>query len=165
MMSAPSQVSKADSHLNLEPINLASADSYPSLELVSLASPAAPAEHPLSLSTSSKGSAKSIGIVFDDLNYKIIGKKKEEKSLITSATGRVQPGRLTAIMGASGAGKTTFLNLLSGRIKASKEKLVTGQVRVNGVENKNVQRISGYVMQEDVLLPHLVRVIIAIRSS
>lgn len=34
------------------------------------------------------------------------------KDILKGLTGVIQPGRLTAVMGASGAGKTTFLNVL-----------------------------------------------------
>lgn len=130
------------------------------LELVNIApvpAVAKQAERPLSLSAKKNKSTASIGITFENLTYKIVQKDKTEKALIDAASGCVRPGRLTAIMGASGAGKTTFMNLLAGRIKANSTRHVTGSVRVNGQENKHVQRISGYVLQEDVLLPHLVR--------
>lgn len=35
-----------------------------------------------------------------------------EKHILTSVTARFRPGHLTAIMGASGAGKTSLLNIL-----------------------------------------------------
>ena len=126
-----------------------------SIELVTVPV-AAPAASRLSLATTKTSAVVPIGLAFEDLTYRIVTKDKTQKALIDGATGRVQPGRLTAIMGPSGAGKTTFMNLLAGRIMPSKERLVTGSVRINGDESKHIQRISGYVLQEDVLLPHLV---------
>ena len=54
-------------------------------------------------------------------------------------------------MGASGAGKTTFLNVLSGHANAQSQ---SGSIKVNGDEVKGgmMRRISGFVHQEDVLL-------------
>lgn len=39
-----------------------------------------------------------------------------KKPVLKGVSGRAEPGRLTAIMGPSGAGKTTLFNCLSGRI-------------------------------------------------
>jgi ABC-type multidrug transport system ATPase subunit len=64
--------------------------------------------------------------------------------------GRLQAGSVTAIMGPSGAGKTTFLNALSGRATYGK---ITGQVFINGKEDKieSVSRLVGFVPQEDTM--------------
>ena len=37
------------------------------------------------------------------------------KAILKGIDGIIQPGRTTAVMGASGAGKTTYLNVLVGR--------------------------------------------------
>ena len=39
----------------------------------------------------------------------------KQLELLKGITGVFQPGVLTALMGASGAGKTTFLDILAGR--------------------------------------------------
>ena len=39
----------------------------------------------------------------------------KELELLKGVTGAFQPGVLTALMGASGAGKTTFMDVLAGR--------------------------------------------------
>ena len=46
-----------------------------------------------------------------------------ELELLKGITGAFQPGVLTALMGASGAGKTTFMDVLAGR-KNSKALLI-----------------------------------------
>ena len=49
-----------------------------------------------------------------------------ELELLKGITGAFQPGVLTALMGASGAGKTTFMDVLAGR-KNSEALLITLQ--------------------------------------
>ncbi|CAN0338959.1 unnamed protein product, partial [Hapterophycus canaliculatus] len=75
-------------------------------------------------------------------------------------------GTVTAIMGPSGAGKTSLLNALAGRIDtvrrsnaggaggAGRRGLgLTGEVRLNGeaVGAAEIRNLSAYVTQEDVL--------------
>lgn len=49
-----------------------------------------------------------------------------KKTILHNISGTIRGGRLTAIMGCSGAGKTTFLSALLGRIPVS-----AGQIRIN----------------------------------
>ncbi|MQL99748.1 hypothetical protein Taro_032476 [Colocasia esculenta] len=57
-----------------------------------------------------------------DVGYKIETKKgspNAERYILQGVTGSVNPGEVLALMGPSGGGKTTLLNLLSGRMKVS----------------------------------------------
>ncbi|KAJ3378057.1 hypothetical protein HDU84_007977 [Entophlyctis sp. JEL0112] len=60
--------------------------------------------------------------------------------------------RFTAVMGASGAGKTSFLNLLAGEMKIGN---MTGEIKVNSVPvtGAEMKDISGFVFQDDIILP------------
>ncbi|KAJ3191813.1 hypothetical protein HK101_007396 [Irineochytrium annulatum] len=70
------------------------------------------------------------------------------KSILKGVSGRIRSGRMTAIMGPSGAGKTTFMNVLMGKAKRT-----GGELRINGVtaELAAYKRIIGYVPQEDIM--------------
>ena len=63
------------------------------------------------------------------------------------------PGQTCFIMGASGAGKTSLLNVISDRIKTDKNKVLTGEVAANGekLSQRNFGTIGAYVMQDDIL--------------
>jgi ABC transport system ATP-binding/permease protein len=63
-------------------------------------------------------------------------------------------GQLLGIMGASGAGKSTFLNILNGTEKPSK-----GTVNINGIsiheEPQKVEGLIGHISQDDLLMEEL----------
>ena len=69
-------------------------------------------------------------------------------------TGAFRPGVLTALMGESGAGKTTLMDVLAGRKTVG---TITGDIRVNGFpkDNDSFNRIAGYVEQTDTHTPEL----------
>ncbi|KAH8702827.1 hypothetical protein GQ44DRAFT_631213 [Phaeosphaeriaceae sp. PMI808] len=72
--------------------------------------------------------------------------------LISSVTGNLQKGTLCGILGPSGAGKTTLMKLLMGKLKPTE-----GTVEVNGVQTKlsRYRKLIGYVPSNDILSPHL----------
>ncbi|KAI4235961.1 MAG: hypothetical protein LQ349_002836 [Xanthoria aureola] len=72
------------------------------------------------------------------------------RTLLEDCDGWVQPGKLTALMGASGAGKTTLLDVLASRVTMG---VVTGQMLVDGRQrDSGFQRKTGYVQQQDLHL-------------
>jgi ABC-type multidrug transport system ATPase subunit len=78
---------------------------------------------------------------------------KTGTTVMDGVHGRFQPGRLCAVMGPSGAGKTTIINLVTGKVPSTK-----GQIFVNGEEMSGLtkyQKLVGFVPQEDVMLREL----------
>ena len=97
-----------------------------------------------------------LGLTFDKITYTVTTIKKNEPLQILKEgaggglSGQFSPARLTAIMGPSGAGKTSLLNILSGRANPT-----TGNLFVNGKPLKSPQLIrdvSVYVQQDDCML-------------
>ncbi|OLL24559.1 ABC transporter G family member [Neolecta irregularis DAH-3] len=88
------------------------------------------------------------------LSFKDISYAVASKQILSDVQGTVQHGQVMAIVGASGAGKTSFLDILA---RKNKRGLVTGKVLVNGAEisDSEFRKISGFVDQEDSLLPTL----------
>mmetsp|Transcript_26825 Transcript_26825/g.43807 ORF Transcript_26825/g.43807 Transcript_26825/m.43807 type:complete len:755 (+) Transcript_26825:191-2455(+) len=96
----------------------------------------------------------TVQVVFRDLNYTVqvgSGRKKKDKAILKDVSGVFQPGRFTAILGASGAGKTSLLNVLAGRAQGGK---VNGDILINGEKAtmSTMRRISAFVFQDDVIL-------------
>jgi ABC-type multidrug transport system ATPase subunit len=56
---------------------------------------------------------------------------KGKKQILHGLTGFAKPGQLMAIMGSSGSGKTSFLNVLGQRLGLSPGSKMTGEVRCN----------------------------------
>ncbi len=67
---------------------------------------------------------------------------------------RVESGNLVGIMGGSGVGKTTMLNLLHGKIKPTE-----GNLYINGydihADSDQIKGLIGYVPQDDMLIEEL----------
>jgi ABC-type multidrug transport system ATPase subunit len=82
------------------------------------------------------------------------GFMQKKLQLLSDITGAFRPGILTALMGVSGAGKTTLMDVLSGRKTSG---TIEGEIRIGG--HPKVQdifaRISGYCEQTDIHSPQI----------
>lgn len=74
--------------------------------------------------------------------------------VLKDVRGIARPGKLTAVMGASGSGKSSLLDILAHRSKIGS---VNGSILINGrpVTSSQVRQVSGYVDQEDTLMETL----------
>ena len=99
-----------------------------------------------------------IDLVFQNLTYIVtdkieskIQKKEIKKIILNNLTGYFSHGKLTGIMGPSGAGKTSLMEVISGQSKSGK---VTGNLFLNGnsVDIDTIKKVSGFVFQDDVIL-------------
>jgi ABC-type multidrug transport system ATPase subunit/ABC-type multidrug transport system permease subunit len=92
---------------------------------------------------------KPAGLFFENVSYVLNG-----RTILNGIRGICHPGEVTAIMGASGAGKTTFLDILARKNKRGQ---VLGDFYVNGekVSDSAFKRVVGFVDQEDTMLPTL----------
>ena len=79
------------------------------------------------------------------------------KEILKGVSGIIEHGKVTAIMGASGAGKTSLLNILSCRVDNGKNIQLGGGVFVNGAPYtfSNFGDFANYVMQNDILMQTL----------
>jgi ABC-type multidrug transport system ATPase subunit len=86
---------------------------------------------------------------FSSLSYTLGG-----RPILDSISGCVRPGQVMAIMGASGAGKSTFLDILARKRKRG---AVAGRTLVNGreVRDEEFRSVMGFVDQEDTLMSTL----------
>ncbi|OMO91565.1 ABC transporter-like protein [Corchorus olitorius] len=89
----------------------------------------------------------TIEVAFKDLTITLKGKNIH---LMRSVTGKLSPGRVSAVMGPSGAGKTTFLSALTGKAPGC---IMTGTILINGKDDpiQAYKKIIGFVPQDDIV--------------
>ena len=94
-------------------------------------------------------SHKPASLQFENLTYTLNG-----RHIISGISGIAQPGQLMAIMGASGAGKSTFLDILARKNKRGQ---VDGSFFINGekIPDNNYRSVIGFVDQDDAMFPTL----------
>lgn len=100
-------------------------------------------------------SFKPVTLTFEDICYDVkASTSKEEIRLLHNANGAFKSGRMCALMGSSGAGKTTLMDVIAMRKNSG---TVGGEVFLNGYpqEATAFRRCSGYVEQFDVQTPQL----------
>ncbi|KAJ6791594.1 pleiotropic drug resistance protein 3-like [Iris pallida] len=105
---------------------------------------------------------KPLTITFKDVSYFIETPQKMEErgftknrlQLVHNITGAFRPGILTALMGVSGAGKTTLMDVFCGRKTGG---TIEGEIRIGGYPKvqDTFARISGYCEQNDVHSPQI----------
>jgi len=89
----------------------------------------------------------TLNIAFADLSFTVGSGKR----VLEGVTGEIpSSGSICAIMGPSGAGKTTFLNVLCGKATYGK---VGGTIRINGAaaDFRAAKGMSGFVPQDDIV--------------
>lgn len=85
---------------------------------------------------------------------KVQGVTEDRLVLLNGVSGAFRPGVLTALMGVSGAGKTTLMDVLAGRKTSG---YIEGNITISGYPKKQetFARISGYCEQNDIHSPHI----------
>ncbi|KAI4385479.1 hypothetical protein MLD38_003501 [Melastoma candidum] len=89
----------------------------------------------------------TIEVSFKDLTLTLKGTNRR---LLRCVTGKISPGRVSAVMGPSGAGKTTFLSALAGKATGC---TVSGTILINGKDESihSYKKIIGFVPQDDIV--------------
>lgn len=77
-----------------------------------------------------------------------------KKRILEGLTGTALPSRCLAIMGSSGAGKTTFLNAVCDRLASGGPLKLKGRRQLGDVEyQRHYRKALGFVTQDDIISP------------
>ncbi|XP_050238266.1 pleiotropic drug resistance protein 1-like [Mercurialis annua] len=103
-----------------------------------------------------------LSMAFNEIRYavdmpqemKAQGIPEDRLELLKGISGAFRPGVLTSLMGISGAGKTTLMDVLAGRKTGG---YIEGSISISGYPKKQetFARISGYCEQTDIHSPHV----------
>ena len=110
-----------------------------------------------------------ITIEWKNINYGILVKDVKiskpfrpvyvNRKIVNNVSGKAKSGELLAIMGPTGCGKTSLLNVLAARISATGSSIMklSGDITVNGYARVDSQfrKMSAYVLQDDKMYPQL----------
>ncbi|KAL8113806.1 hypothetical protein AgCh_020916 [Apium graveolens] len=117
------------------------------------------ADSSLKTTTAGIGLKRGMVLPFTQLAMSFDAHMKEQVNgdklqLLTQVSGAFKPGILTALMGVSGAGKTTLMDVLSGRKTGG---YIEGDIRISGYPKKQetFTRVSGYCEQNDIHSPQV----------
>src|SRR5690606_25104299 len=96
-----------------------------------------------------RGTLDRSDVEFQELSFRY---GKDDPWILRGASLRVAHGLMTAIVGASGCGKSTIVKVLSGQLEP-----LTGAIHIGGIElahlgKRRMREVMAVVMQDDVLL-------------
>uniref|UniRef100_H3GK62 ABC transporter domain-containing protein n=1 Tax=Phytophthora ramorum TaxID=164328 RepID=H3GK62_PHYRM len=99
-----------------------------------------------------RGIAIPVTLAFHDLWYSVPlpgATNDEQIDLLKGVSGFALPGTMTALMGSSGAGKTTLMDVIAGRKTGGK---IQGKILLNGhpANDLAIRRCTGYCEQMDI---------------
>lgn len=97
------------------------------------------------------GEGKQTTFTWSDVCYTVKTRSGTDLQLLDHVSGYCRAGTITALMGSSGAGKTTLMDVLAAR---KSDGVIEGTVKLNGQSLPvSFQRTTGYCEQLDVHLP------------
>ncbi len=102
------------------------------------------------------------GIVIDDLKGNVEFQNvyfgyTEDKILINNMNIKVEPGQTVAIVGPTGAGKTTLINLLMRFYEVNKGRILIDGIDINDLKRECLRSLFGMVLQDTWLFNGTIR--------
>ena len=97
-------------------------------------------------------SRQTIDLVWQEMKGQ--GVEEDRLQLLRNVSGAFRPGILSALVGVSGAGKTTLMDVLAGRKTGG---YIEGSINISGYPKNQATfaRVSGYCEQNDIHSPYV----------
>lgn len=99
----------------------------------------------------------SFALPDSDIVFKNVSFGYKEKKILDNVSFTIPKGKVTAIVGASGAGKTTILNLLERFYEPTEGEIYFGNTDIRDIHLNEWRETFGYIRQESPLLSGTVR--------
>lgn len=100
-------------------------------------------ENPVEMDTSGKGK-----VAFDQVSFKFPG---AEENLLKEVTFTADAGKMTAIIGSTGSGKSTLVNLIPRFYDVTEGSITIDGVDIRAVKQRDLREIIGYAPQKAAL--------------
>ena len=100
-------------------------------------------ENPVEMDTSGKGK-----VAFDQVSFKFPG---AEENLLKEVTFTADAGKMTAIIGSTGSGKSTLVNLIPRFYDVTEGSITIDGVDIRAVKQRDLREVIGYAPQKAAL--------------
>ncbi len=106
-------------------------------------------KEPVETGTTQNISATSLGISIQDVCFAYEGEYNEEDGALHDFNLEVEPGKIVALVGPSGAGKTTIRKVVTRLSKCQKGTIRVGDIDINDWTSPRLLELYSYVPQGD----------------
>jgi ATP-binding cassette, subfamily B, bacterial AbcA/BmrA len=99
----------------------------------------------------------SFALADADIQFKNVSFSYQENTILDDVSFTIPKGKVTAIVGASGAGKTTILNMLERFYEPSQGEILFGSTPISDIHLNEWREVFGYIQQSSPLLSCSIR--------
>jgi ATP-binding cassette, subfamily B, multidrug efflux pump len=93
-------------------------------------------------------------VIFDSVSFRYIG---AEEYVLENVSFEVKPGQVVAILGKTGSGKSTIINLIPRFYDATKGRILIDGYDVRDIQLESLRSRIGFVLQESTLISGTIR--------
>ncbi|WP_312454437.1 peptidase domain-containing ABC transporter [Pseudescherichia sp.] len=107
-----------------------------------------PEGHQESMNIYADDAQRDYSIRFDNVSFRYA---EGEPEILKNVSFCIMPGESVAVVGASGCGKTTLINILLGVLSPSQGQILLGDIDISRLGVERVRQLTGTVLQDDLL--------------
>jgi ATP-binding cassette subfamily B protein len=96
-------------------------------------------------------------VVFDDVTFRYAGLASDSEPVLQDISFTARPGQVVAILGATGSGKSTLVNLIPRFYDVNKGRILIDGVDVRDIDETALRRAIAITLQESILFTGTIR--------